>query len=116
MQSACGEHVHQTIEAKQVELSAHQVRHAQEASLRAGQEQLRYLYAEAYGWTPAELPLGQRTGSTTMRQFTKAWVTQWDLLRLSGETVGIEAGTMASNYDETADFDVPAPAAEDEAD
>jgi hypothetical protein len=87
-----------------------------EASLRVGQQHLRHLYAEAYGWVPPELPLGQRTASSAMRQFTKAWVTQWDLQRLSGETVGIEAGTLASNYDETADLDAPAAAAEDEAD
>jgi hypothetical protein len=84
-----------------------------DASLRAGQEHLRQLYEEAYGWTPPELPIGQRTGSMTMRQFTKAWVTQWDLLRLSGESVGIEAGTVASNYEETGDLDAPPPAEED---
>lgn len=61
---------------------------------------LRDIYASAYDWAAPELAPGERTATRTMRQFIKAWITQWDMQRL-GDTAGaIFEETVRSNYDE----------------
>jgi hypothetical protein len=82
-------------------------------SLAACQEKLRGLYALAYGVEPGRVPLGERTSSATMRQYTKSWITQWDLLRLAGTRVAVDSAEMASNYEETVDLMAPPPPAEE---
>jgi len=50
-----------------------------------------------------------------MRQYIKAWITQWDLQRLIGADVGIVEQSLGSNYREDALFgEVLPPAPEDE--
>ena len=50
---------------------------------------LREIYEQAYDWSPPEPPPPERTATRTMRQYIKAWITQWDLQRLIGANVGI---------------------------
>ena len=59
---------------------------------------LREIYSQAYDWPAPALRPGERTATTTMRQFIKAWVTLWDMARL-GEVAGsIVAETLETNY------------------
>jgi hypothetical protein len=45
-------------------------------------EQLRRLHALAYDWAPPALDTGERATSTSMRQYVRRWINEWDLLRL----------------------------------
>ncbi len=45
-------------------------------------EQLRQLHGLAYGWDPPALEVGERATSTSMRQYVRRWINEWDLLRL----------------------------------
>ena len=64
---------------------------------------------------PPEPPPPERTATRTMRQYIKAWITQWDLQRLIGANVGIVEQSLGSNYQEDALFgEVLPPPPEDE--
>lgn len=65
-------------------------------------QRLREIYGQAYDWYPPEPPPPERTATRTMRQYIKAWITQWDLQRLTGAQVGIVEQSVASNYEEDA--------------
>ena len=84
-----------------------------DADLAASHDRLRDLYAAAYGWPAPALPVAPPTASRTMRQHIKAWVTQWDLLRLEGAVASIVSGTLAASYAEMPELTEP-PAAEDD--
>lgn len=61
---------------------------------------LREIYEAAYDWPAPELAPGERTATRTMRQYIKAWVTQWDMLRLGDAGGAIVEETVRSNYEE----------------
>jgi hypothetical protein len=63
---------------------------------------LREIYECAYDWRTPEPPPPERTATRTMRQYIKAWITQWDMQRLIGASVGIVERAVDSNYDEDA--------------
>ena len=65
---------------------------------------LREIYEQAYDWRTPEPPPPERTATRTMRQYIKAWITQWDLERLTGSHVGIVERSLGSNYEEDADL------------
>ena len=43
---------------------------------------LKELHAEAFGWSPPDVPGLERLGATRMRQYVRAWINEWDLVRL----------------------------------
>jgi P-loop Domain of unknown function (DUF2791) len=43
---------------------------------------LRRLHAEAFGWEPPDVAGLERLGATRMRQYVRAWINEWDLVRL----------------------------------
>ncbi len=45
-------------------------------------ERLRLLHGLAYDWQPPEVDAGERATSTSMRQYVRRWINEWDLLRL----------------------------------
>jgi hypothetical protein len=45
-------------------------------------ERLRVLHGLAYDWQPPEVDAGERATSTSMRQYVRRWINEWDLLRL----------------------------------
>jgi hypothetical protein len=69
-------------------------------------EQLRDIHGAAYDWQPPELQAGERATSTSVRQYVRRWINEWDLLRLYPEyepsTVSDE---LVFDYDEDADLD-----------
>ena len=44
--------------------------------------QLKQIHGEAYGWDPPDVAGLERLPSNRMRQYVRAWINEWDLLRL----------------------------------
>ena len=63
-------------------------------------EKVRAIHAEAYDWQPPPASV-ERLGITSMREYVKRWITEWDLKRLDPSyTVEIEKTTLNQNYSE----------------
>jgi hypothetical protein len=43
---------------------------------------LKQLHADAFGWSPPDVAGLERLGATRMRQYVRAWINEWDLIRL----------------------------------
>ena len=76
---------------------------------------LKQLHADAFGWTPPDVDGLERLGATRMRQYVRAWINEWDLVRLDPEfrpqTVAVE---VVSDYREDSDLEgAPGTASED---
>lgn len=62
---------------------------------------LRDLHAEAFGWDPPDVPGLERLGATRMRQYVRAWINEWDLVRLDPTfRPQTEAAQVVPSYDE----------------
>ena len=46
---------------------------------------LKQLHGSAYDWEPPDVPGLERLGATRMRQYVRAWINAWDLVRLDPE-------------------------------
>jgi hypothetical protein len=53
-----------------------------EVELKQAYERLRELHGRAFGWRPPEVTGLERLGATRMRQYVRAWINEWDLVRL----------------------------------
>ena len=66
---------------------------------------LKKLHADAFGWNPPDVAGLERLGATRMRQYVRAWINEWDLIRLDPafrpESVAVE---IASDYSEDSDL------------
>jgi hypothetical protein len=66
---------------------------------------LKNLHADAFGWSPPDVAGLERLGATRMRQYVRAWINEWDLIRLDPafrpESVAVE---IASDYSEDSDL------------
>jgi len=74
---------------------------------------LREIYEAAYDWITPALPATERTATRTLRQYIKAWLTQWDLNRLTGADVAIVEQQIGSNYQEDEGLTAPSPEPDD---
>src|SRR5258707_7237708 len=67
---------------------------------------LKQLHADAFGWTPLDIAGLERLGATRMRQYVRAWINEWDLVRLDPafrpQTVAVE---IVSDYREDSDLE-----------
>ena len=71
-------------------------------------DQVRAIHARAYDWDPPLPTTDERLSTTSMRQYVRAWINEWDLKRLyPGETVETVVAEVALDYDEDADLEVP---------
>jgi hypothetical protein len=52
------------------------------AELDRAYSTLRKLHGEAYGWEPPHVSGLERLGATRMRQYVRAWINEWDLVRM----------------------------------
>ncbi len=67
---------------------------------------LRELHGQAFGWRPPEVTGLERLGATRMRQYVRAWINEWDLVRLDpGYQPEIETVDVASDYRENPDLE-----------
>jgi hypothetical protein len=76
------------------------------AELDQAYTRLKQLHADAYGWTPPDVAGLERLGATRMRQYVRAWINEWDLVRLDPEyRPQTEAVDVVSDYREDSAFE-----------
>ena len=85
--------------------SAQRLTAPDEERLHRSLDRVRELYAESYGWPAYGGDIGERRVSRTMREYIKAWITAWDILRLYGAQDEIDTETLASDYSENRDLE-----------
>ncbi|MBC7560387.1 MAG: DUF2791 family P-loop domain-containing protein [Dermatophilaceae bacterium] len=62
---------------------------------------LRQLHGGAYGWEPPDVPGLEQLGATRMRQYVRAWINEWDLVRLDpGYRPLTDVVELPGNYQE----------------
>jgi hypothetical protein len=65
---------------------------------------LKQLHAAAYDWSPPDVAGIERLGATRMRQYVRAWINEWDLVRLDPTyDPSTEVVPVVSSYDEEQD-------------
>ena len=75
---------------------------------------LKKLHADAFAWSPPDVAGLERLGATRMRQYVRAWINEWDLVRLDPDFQPQSlAVDVASNYREDASLEVEASQSED---
>lgn len=76
-----------------------------EAELDRVYRTLRALHGDAYGWHPPDIAGLERLGATRMRQYVRAWINEWDLIRLDPDyQPATEVIEVASNYREDSEL------------
>ena len=58
-----------------------------ENELNATYEAIRKIHGTAYGWDPPHVSGLERLSSNRMRQYVRAWINEWDLIRLDPDYV-----------------------------
>jgi len=90
------------IQREKVRLKAPDARAVQQTC-----EKVRAIHAEAYGWQPPPISV-ERLGVTSMREYVKRWITEWDLKRLDPSyTVDMEKTALSQNYSEDSALETP---------
>ena len=77
-----------------------------EAELDRAYRTLRQLHAGAYDWAPPDVAGLERLGATRMRQYVRAWINEWDLVRLDPRyRPTTDVVDLPGNYRELAELD-----------
>lgn len=77
-----------------------------DAELKQAYDRLRELHGQAFGWQPPDVTGLERLGATRMRQYVRAWINEWDLVRLDpGYRPETEMLAVASDYREDPDLE-----------
>ncbi len=72
-----------------------------DAELDRAYAALKRLHAAAFGWSPPDVPGLERLGATRMRQYVRAWINEWDLVRLDPQfRPQTEMVQIAADYSE----------------
>ncbi len=67
---------------------------------------LKQIHAEAYGWDPPDVVGIERLPSNRMRQYVRAWISEWDLRRLDPTYVPeIAATPLTVDFSDDADLE-----------
>ena len=89
------------IERDRVPLSPPDLRGLDELRARLGA-----LHGMAYDWQPPDVDAGERATSTSMRQYVRRWINEWDLLRLYPDyRPSMVAEQVAFDYAENPDLE-----------
>ncbi|MHB1710095.1 MAG: hypothetical protein ACYCV7_01645 [Acidimicrobiales bacterium] len=68
--------------------------------------QLRRIQSEAYGWAPPDVAGLERLRSNRMRQYVRAWINEWDLMRLDPDfEPEMTVAELATDWGEDDDLD-----------
>jgi hypothetical protein len=68
---------------------------------RQTHERVKAIYARAYDWEPTEIPSHRTDTSTSIRQYVKRWIHEWDLRRLDpAAAVELEIREIPLDYAE----------------
>jgi hypothetical protein len=71
---------------------------------------LKRLHGEAFDWSPPDVAGLERLGATRMRQYVRAWINEWDLIRLDpGYRPQTEVLDVSTDYREDADVEGAGP-------
>lgn len=89
-----------------IERSMVLLRAPDDAELDSSYAALRSLHAEAFGWDPPDVAGLERLGATRMRQYVRAWINEWDLLRLDPDYApATEVVAVPTGYPEQPELD-----------
>jgi hypothetical protein len=81
-----------------------------EVELKQAYLRLRDLHGRAFDWQPPEVTGLERLGATRMRQYVRAWINEWDLVRLDPEyRPETEMIDVLTDYREDPDLERPDP-------
>ncbi len=61
---------------------SHLLRPPTRATIDRAYERIRAIHGAGYRWEPPALSPGEQTTSTSMRQYVRRWINEWDLQRL----------------------------------
>jgi hypothetical protein len=76
------------------------------AELDQAYQRLKQLHGEAFEWAPPDVAGLERLGATRMRQYVRAWINEWDLVRLDPHyRPQTETVEVASDYREDEVYD-----------
>lgn len=76
-----------------------------EAELNNAYRILRQLHGAAYDWEPPDVMGLERLGATRMRQYVRAWINEWDLVRLDPDYQPVsEVVDVPGDYRELAEL------------
>jgi len=76
------------------------------AELERTYRQLKALHSEAFEWDAPDVAGLERLGATRMRQYVRAWINEWDLVRLDPSYhPQTEVAPLTVSYDEQPDLD-----------
>jgi hypothetical protein len=77
-------------------------------AIAQAREQVRVLHAGAYRWDPPPLAPDQRLTTTSMRQYVRRWINEWDLKRLyPGEPVDTQFVDLEIDISESPELETP---------
>jgi chloramphenicol 3-O-phosphotransferase len=86
------------------------LRQPDDAELGDAYRRLKALHAQAFGWDAPDVAGLERLGATRMRQYVRAWINEWDLVRLDPFFAPqTQVAVLASSYAEQPDLDVDVP-------
>lgn len=72
-----------------------------DAELDRAYHTLRKLHGSAFGWEPPDIAGLEQLGATRMRQYVRAWINEWDLVRLDPDYRPItDVVEIPSGYEE----------------
>lgn len=78
------------------------------AELDRAYDTLKSLHGAAYAWTPPDVEGIERLGATRMRQYVRAWINEWDLVRMDPHyRPATQVVDLVSGYDELPEEDEP---------
>ncbi|MGI8718851.1 MAG: BREX system ATP-binding domain-containing protein [Lapillicoccus sp.] len=81
-----------------------------EAELDLAYHTLRRLHGDAYGWEPPDVAGLEKLGATRMRQYVRAWINEWDLVRLDPDYQPVtDVVPLSADYRELAELDDDGP-------
>jgi hypothetical protein len=77
-----------------------------DAELDRAYARVKALHGEAFGWVAPDVPGLERLGATRMRQYVRAWINEWDLVRLDpGYRPSTEAVFVSPTYADDPDLE-----------
>lgn len=81
-----------------------------DVELKQAYYRLRDLHGQAFRWQPSDVAGLERLGATRMRQYVRAWINEWDLVRLDpGFRPATEMVNVPSDYREDPDLECSDP-------
>jgi hypothetical protein len=77
-----------------------------DAELDDAYRRLKTLHSDAFGWDAPDVSGLERLGATRMRQYVRAWINEWDLVRLDpGFRPQSQVAPVVFSYAEQPDLD-----------